>query len=270
MRAFQLISDLHFEFFAKVPPSVFARRCVSPRAPVLALCGDVGVVSATELDKLSGLMKEFKTMFRHVLWVPGNHEYYGSPSVGACNEWMQTIASDAGVHLLNNAFVELEDFAGVRFIGSTLWSNVPQQEMFAIKNCIADYHYIKFANGVKLTPNHTNGYHEASVGYLDRTLAQCASDGKKAVVLTHHMPSMRAVAPKFENSPLTSAFASSQDGMMKKHRDAISHWAFGHTHSSVDLVVEGVHLVCNPRGYPRSKTKMENESFDMCKTFEVV
>src|SRR3546814_5236269 len=38
--------------------------------------------------------------------------------------------------------------------------------------------------------------------------------------------------------------------LLAKHRDKIAVWHHGHTHATVDVVVDGVRIVTNPRGYP--------------------
>lgn len=258
----QVISDLHFEFCKdRVSPSEFVRQCVIPREPILALCGDIG--RACDVDKMTELLRCLKSKFEHVLWVPGNHEFYENTVPNAVRQ-MEDIAAASNTTLLNNDHIDIGSF---RFIGSTLWSHIPQADIASghIERCMNDYHSIKFANGVKLTPNHTNGFHAECANYLDMALQTCVEDGKDAIVLTHYLPSLQVVDEKYIDSPFNAAFATALDDVLiKKHSNTVALWAFGHSHSSVSQQVGGVHLLSNPRGYPSDGgASAENDDYDV-------
>jgi predicted phosphodiesterase len=38
--------------------------------------------------------------------------------------------------------------------------------------------------------------------------------------------------------------------LIKRYKENILVWCHGHTHEAADKIVEGVRVVCNPRGYP--------------------
>lgn len=46
-------------------------------------------------------------------------------------------------------------------------------------------------------------------------------------------------------------------------------WVHGHSHSSADYFLGDCHVVANPRGYPISKGKFENEFFAPHKIVEI-
>jgi hypothetical protein len=80
-------------------------------------------------------------------------------------------------------------------------------------------------------------------------------------VVTHHLPSMRSVAPRYENDPLTAAFASNCDDLLELGADL---WIHGHTHDSCDYMAGRMRVVCNPRGYAEvwgRSLKAENPCF---------
>jgi len=79
------------------------------------------------------------------------------------------------------------------------------------------------------------------------------------VVVSHHMPSERSVAPRFRDELANSGFTSRLDSMMG--RSAL--WIHGHTHDSFDYELNGTRVVCNPRGYcRRDGNGCENPDFD--------
>ena len=72
----QVCSDLHTEFygcFENIPDDI-----IVPKAPVLALLGDIGLAKTESLEKFLLLQA---TRFEHVLFVAGNHEYYNTRHV---------------------------------------------------------------------------------------------------------------------------------------------------------------------------------------------
>jgi predicted phosphodiesterase len=71
-------------------------------------------------------------------------------------------------------------------------------------------------------------------------------DGK-TVFVTHHLPSLRSVAKRLRNDPLTPAFASDCDDLLELGADL---WVHGHTHDSMDYMAGETRVVCNPRGCP--------------------
>lgn len=67
------------------------------------------------------------------------------------------------------------------------------------------------------------------------------------VLVTHHLPSYRSVAPNFGGHPLNPCYASNLDGLIERYKPAL--WIHGHTHMSCDYQLGATRVVCNPRGY---------------------
>ena len=102
--------------------------------------------------------------------------------------------------------------------------------------------------------------------------AIAAEQGRRPVVVTHHLPSERSVAPRFAKDELTPAFASHLDDLLP----FAQLWIHGHTHDSIDYVLEAeghrTRVVCNPRGYPLSTggtSVFENQSFNPALLLEI-
>jgi len=90
-------------------------------------------------------------------------------------------------------------------------------------------------------------------------------DGK-TVVVTHHAPSERSVAPKYAGQILNHAYFSHMDDMIEAAKPAI--WVHGHVHSSFSYKIGETRVVCNPRGYPLREGP-ENPEFDPQMAVEV-
>ena len=125
----QFMSDLHLEFATMPVPEVLG--------DVLVLAGDIHL-GANALPWIEQCAKEFKD----VIYILGNHEYYGQKMWKLPNNITASLAGysmddpkwpDAetlpkptklfepltNVHFLDNECIEID---GVNFIGTTLWS----------------------------------------------------------------------------------------------------------------------------------------------------
>jgi Icc-related predicted phosphoesterase len=79
------------------------------------------------------------------------------------------------------------------------------------------------------------------------------------VVATHHLPSLRSVAERYRNDPVTAGFASRLDPIIARGPAV---WAHGHTHDSCLWRARGGTLVvCNPAGYALRNGRRENAAF---------
>lgn len=228
-----VLSDLHIEYADFVPQPI--------AADVVILAGDIGV-------GVGGVEWAGETFpDRTVIYVPGNHEYYGH-DIGFTAA-LKAAAADS-VHVLNDDVLELD---GVRFLGSTLWTDFRlygEAEASVSRRRagrgIEDFHSI--GNGERrFTPEDSVEIHEKSTAWLAEELAR-EFDGP-TVVITHHLPAQPSIAERYVDDPLNPAFASRLEDLIEKHRPDL--WIHGHTHVPCDYDIFGTRVVCNPRGYPR-------------------
>ena len=129
---------------------------------------------------------------------------------------------------------------GVTFLGCTLWThNAPQDGL-------NDYRAIRLEDGkAPLRVTDTNSWHARDKEWLRLALANVEGP---AVVVTHHLPSFRLIAPEFAGHPLNNGFASDCDALLQP---PVSAWIAGHTHRTMRVRFEnGVEACMNPRGYP--------------------
>lgn len=249
-----ILSDLHLGFGAMDWP-------VSD-ADVIVLAGDISrpreaVAWALRFDK-------------PVLYVPGNHEFYGGSIDGTVLELRQ-LCQGTPVHLLERDELVID---GVRFLGATLWSDfaldADAQLQAAAKaeaqRLIRDFSRIRRhgASDAVFTPDDSAALFRRDAAWLRGRLAVHHSG--TTVVITHHAPSRRSIHPRFAASPLNAAFVSDADDLLDG--DRVSLWIHGHTHDSFDYRVHGTRVVCNPRGYARNGVN-ENAAFDASRIIEV-
>lgn len=234
-----IFSDLHCEFGQTI--------CISAAgADVIVLAGDCEK-GEESIKFASHLRKQYRVP---VVMVGGNHEFYGSDYHHMLPS-LRKLAKAEEVHFLENDCVIVND---VRFIGCTMWTNFSlhglskqKEYMKEAGNRISDFHRIKFA-GERFQPIHALGLFEASYEWMSKILDQPFAG--KTVVITHFAPHMLAKHPKYPvDDPFRPYFISDCTQLMESH--SIDLWIFGHTHYSVDFVLEnGIHLVSNQFGYP--------------------
>ena len=228
---------------------------------VIILGGDI--LCARHFKKNGNLHKVYNDFlkkcvdnFDEVLYLAGNHEAYGYNYEGTWDVLAEHIPT--GIHILENDFVKIKDWV---FLGATLWTDFRNEnalEMMEAAQCMNDYKVIRIgSNYRKLNPDDTLKFHKKSKQFLLDTLPMF--NNQKVWVLTHHAPSYRSVHPKYRNSGIANgAYVSNLDDLILDHPN-IKYFSHGHTHESMDYMIGGCRVMCNPRGYYPTEV---NPNFD--------
>ncbi|MFV0679385.1 metallophosphoesterase [Ottowia sp.] len=247
----QLLSDLHLEENASFQPSP------APGADVLVLAGDIGSYQrGSALPALQDAdfgLGRFADWPVPVLLVPGNHEY-DSLDFDATHARLRATCERLGLIWLERQTHVLN---GVRFVGTTLWSDfdalaaaAPTAEAQAAareKAFRAANHYLRFAATQRdeqpfLAP-------EVRVQALECQRWLRAALGQPfdgiTVVITHFAPSLRSHDPRYGLTPGTAGFCNALDDLLP-HADL---WLHGHLHCAIDYQVGRCRVVANPLGY---------------------
>jgi 3',5'-cyclic AMP phosphodiesterase CpdA len=183
-----------------------------------------------------------------VLYVAGNHEFYGHAVPELYGE-LRAAAAGTSVRLLEHDETVID---GVRFLGCTLWSDFDfdgaehRQASIALSaRIVNDFRHIG-PEGRRFTPEAARERHLASRAWLAERLAS-PHDGP-TVVITHHAPLIRGRPRSRILRAVAGAFVSDVSELMGGDRVAL--WIYGHTHRAADLEVNGTRVLSNPRGYP--------------------
>lgn len=242
-----VLSDLHLS----------AGGLPRPRndADVIVLAGDIARPCESAAWALG--------LDRPVLYILGNHEFYGGSIEGTVDE-LKRLCAGTHVHVLDEDEIVI---GGVRFLGTTLWTDFmlfgdgdKRVAAIAEAECsIRDFSRIRTGTvtSALFTPDDSAALFERHASWLDRSLD--APHAGPTVVITHHAPSPRSIHPRFADSLLNTCFVSDAERLLGG--DRVGLWIHGHTHDSFDYVLNGTRVVCNPRGYAKGATN-ENAAFD--------
>ena len=100
-------------------------------------------------------------------------------------------------------------------------------------------------NGKLLQTEEFNQMHSFCLDFIKQSLAE--STAKHIVVVTHHLPTLKVVAPHHKGSVLNSAFATELGQLITDNR--IDAWINGHSHTNIDAEINETKVVCNQMGY---------------------
>jgi predicted phosphodiesterase len=225
----QLASDLHFECYTDRANQEFLAAW-KPAAEVLVLAGDIA--SAKTPNQLARIFSALKAKYKHMVYVPGNHEFYGTTLAKGWVNIDLVKSQFPNLHVLNNDWCILD---GVSFYGGTGWFprfDGDPQAMTA-KTYMSDFHHIK-----EFEPDVYASHRDFQIH-----LASATPD----VVVTHHLPANECVAPQYKGDALNAFFVSQFDVTAS----GVKLWVHGHTHEQTDVKIGQTRVVANPRAYPR-------------------
>lgn len=250
-----LLSDLHVEFHGNIPD-------ISPEADAIVLAGDIDTAGRS-----GEVVEKYRARYgKPVILVAGNHDLYQTDLVVAYDKLRDEYDGSQGIWFLENDEALID---GVRFLGCTLWSDFellgPTHSAFAkagASQIISDFTQIDLGPEF-LTVSDVIEMHQVSMTWLESALMAPPADVRATVVVTHFGPHEAAVHPRHRASAMTPYYVSDCSRLM--HRYGIDAWFYGHTHDSIDQMVEGgTRLVSNQRGYVG-----ESAGFDSMKLVEI-
>ena len=249
----QIASDLHLEARQDHLPAPDAFQA-DPTRDILVLAGDIG----RYLLARDFVMRELA--LSPVIYVPGNHEYYGLQNRETVDGmWNALAAVHPGLHYLVAEGVTIE---GIRFWGapwySNLWGADDGWTQLEVHCGVNDFHHPFNSIGEWTLSRHIQ-CHE------DQTAMLRAQAGNVDVVVTHWPPSRDATHPKFEGDSLNPYFYNNHADLVREVGAKL--WVSGHTHEAYDYQVGGTRCIGNPSGY--STDYRQSGLFQPGKTGEV-
>ena len=218
------VSDVHLGW-ADAPPLPKFHK-----SDVCVLVGDIGTVKHDRLYRW--YLKELKKRFKYIIMIMGNHEFYGAPFEQGL-ESAQKLADEFGVILMDvNLGTENLEIDGVTFWGSTLWTDLNQNDFFARNAFVTNLNDSKVIVGY--TADEYLKQHNDSVAKIN---------WDADVVISHHRPIFRKHID-FEIQDNTYSFCCTQ--LEDRIYDSnIKYWFYGHTHDNSNIDVGGTKVISN-------------------------
>jgi Icc-related predicted phosphoesterase len=242
---FQFASDIHLEIleidkgFNPHDDESF-RFIIEPEAPILILAGDI---TSPHAKCTIPFLQWCSRKFEHTFWVMGNHEYY-SQIVMKKKDILEKYRElcPENVHILDNQTYRLEN---VLFVGTTLWSNIPEEDELEIQHRINDYRMIYIADGRRITPQETRAQYNQNLQFLKDTIDD--NKDKQIVIITHHAPLNRGTSfAEYEGEPTNGAYATHID---LPNDSNVRFWIYGHTHHNAQIKKGNYTVLSNQLGY---------------------
>ena len=177
----QVLSDLHLKHGGILPGHHL-------ESDVIVLAGDL----APYTEGLVERVRDHRSSAPHVLYVLGNHEFYGT-EIEETRASLGRECAEAGIHLLDPGTVRI---AGVQFIGATLCTNLLLEGIadeigahLRVSREISDLLGAIQHQGRDFTTWESVARHRADRAFIEGELEDAEHTGDRVVVITHHAPS---------------------------------------------------------------------------------
>lgn len=233
--------------------------------------------------------------FPHVVYVLGNHEHYHGDFKYTVSNLKRKLERHKNLHILDREVFDLDD---VRFVGSTLWTDMNKEDALTL------YHMRSAMNDFRCVENSNNVVNyrarvpmDKPVGMTDEEWITLPENGrtkevfktrvakfspedaveehkkalgyiahvyqdtppwKSVVVVGHHTPSHQSCHPRYKDDPLMNGGYHSDLSEFILDRPGIKLWTHGHTHELFDYMIGDTRVVCNPRGYTKYEEIADN------------
>jgi len=221
-------SDLHVDSHAAYDPFGFGEH---PDHDLILCAGDL---CNGDFDVVPWLLEQFSDDERsRFAYVPGNHDYWRI-GLGAGRERLRRIAGETGITVLDDAVAEI---AGVRVVGTTLWSDLAMDPW--IERDIGDFLHV-----AGFTPAEWRARHAEAVRFLESEVRP------GDVVATHFSPSFEGMSTDMQHNPRLTALSSAVMTPLEDlaHRLRPGLWVHGHTHVTREYSMGGTPVLTNAKG----------------------
>jgi len=254
------MSDLHTE-----AGCLDLRKFEGTKDDVVLLVGDIGV--GVHPDTYKQLLKDIAPRVATVIYIPGNHEYYGGHYDTTFEDMQDTIAAAFTNVMFDRQIMTV--IGDVGFVGATLWTDMRNDDWFVkqkIREAMNDFHVIRTAyTNRRFHPDDCVEIFKRDYAFIRDSIKHLREQGvKKIVVFTHHGVTEQACLPQFRSNALNPGWMSNLEVEILAWQPTF--WIHGHIHNTVNIPIDKTVILTNPRGYfPRQL----NAEFDINKHIDV-
>lgn len=231
----QFASDLHLEMAANV--AWLQSHPLEVIGDILVLAGDTAYL---EESIPNWFLDWASDSYQQVLLISGNHEFYHYGDIAKRGDsWQWMLRKNVGYYY--NKVVNIDN---VDFTLTTMWSHISEVDMFQVQRGLNDFYQI-LCNTELLTPEDFNAEHERCKDFIMKSVAE--SMAEHIVVVTHHVPTLKYVAPQHQGSTQLGAFTVEMGNTIADSQ--LDYWIYGHSHTNVDAEIGTTIIVSNKFGY---------------------
>lgn len=248
---FRIISDLHLEGMTryKLPKTAFEKDTV------LILAGDICEFHLIDTHEgYRDFLKDCNSRFKQVIYVPGNHEYYGS-SINDFEKYKKLIEKKyKKITVADNQIIDIPMVVNgsevtFKLVCATLWTDMNNGDPLTMVNAI-QYMGLDYKRIEDFNPEIWVEINKASRTFIRYGVVDALENFDPVIVVTHHGPTMKSVPPKYQNLGQMTNSLFMNTGMEPIFEEVpLKLWVHGHTHDSVDhLLGHGCRVIANPKG----------------------
>lgn len=238
----RLWSDIHLEFGPFNPESTGKEK-----ETILTIAGDFAPgVARAQLEACCNT-------FEHVIYVPGNHEYYRQVLEDTDAAFRVFEQETANFHFLNPG-CRLFENQKLRIIGGTLWTDLEGGNPWTVSDARAymnDYRQIKRRLSEEKTfplrPKDTLLINAEHRKFFEEELKK-PFEGK-TIVVSHHAPSLDLLDKAWPSHTASNPFYGNTGLEEWFDEYNIEAWFHGHTHLRQRHKIGKGNIWANPRGY---------------------
>ncbi len=260
------ISDIHADFWItelnpqhkkfKKQLNHFIQNILIPKTSnVLVLAGDQG----HHISQDYVVLKELKNYYKHIIIVPGNHDYYligrnkskfKYQSEDRLEHTIKTCTELDNVHYLIGQVIEIQGF---KIGGLGMWHDESYALNYPEKNVYDEW--CNTMNDSKLILNgrlfdYGYGATHSTFDYRKKFKSEKQKLQKIKnvdLMITHYGPRIPNLPEKYKNFLTTFYYF---DGIKDIERINPQFWIHGHTHGSYSEIYNETEIICNALGYP--------------------
>lgn len=235
MMRIQILSDTHLEKHKNRENEILERVSTNKNVDVLIIAGDL--ISHRHLKRT---LEKICLLYPKVIYVPGNHDYWGKQSIDETETLLSLCQNDIPNLICDPCTLKVIN--GQRFILTTLWFQFEDPDVIEFGKSLRTQYYNDFSNV-------RNFFDEISFGRFSKQRQFILDNLREGdIVATHHLPSHKSVDPFYQNAKGNCFFVNDFEKEILERKPKL--WIHGHTHRGADYYIGETRILCNPHGRP--------------------
>lgn len=218
---------------------------------ILLLAGDLHTSPLNDYDTFStwhviDTLHAICEKYGDVVYVPGNHEYYGQDIVTYDDQLRRKFKGIKNLHIPDSyGGGTLFNIRGINIFAATTWFDgySLHQPMTVTHDRwlrFSDYNNIRHGRR-RVTLDQIRDIH-------NRTIKRCIDiTPPGSVIVAHHAPTNNSVPNEYKTHSSTPFFATERSDIIDVVKPRL--YVHGHVHDFKNYVVAPTQVICNPRGY---------------------